>query len=311
MSFLGGKERFQPYKIAAYILAKFLLRPDRALSALTGLTLTSLAWGPHPLPMGLSFCLGCIAGVPASSCGTAVDVSGHGPTPRPGLVTMALLCHGPARTRPGLCLTLVPLTRPDPESHSHTAGLAWPQPIPVLVPREVPSAWGSSYPTAPTDPAPDWRWDGPGWEASTLLPPWGPPAGPRSPGSSWPLWHPVSYLRLSQALSQHRRARPTAAQDLALQTWPVSGLWPSHSTGPCLNTSFYMKPSQGGFGAFQGPPENPPFASSHKPAKPLGLLRVCLSPPPGSNPRRHAPFPFPCPCPGSVFPEMPPTPHSN
>ena len=152
MSFPGGKERFQPHinliKIAAYILAKFLLRPDRVLSALTGLTLTSLTWGPHPLPMGLSFCLGSIAGVPPSSCGTAVDMSAHGPISRPGLVTTALVCHGPAQTHPGLCLTLVLLTSPDPEPHSHTAGLAWPQPIPVLVPREVPSAWGWGYPTA-------------------------------------------------------------------------------------------------------------------------------------------------------------------
>lgn len=100
--------------------------------------------------MGLSFCLGCIAGVPASSCGTAVDMYGHGPTPWPGLMTVALLCHGPVQTHPGLSLTLVPLTRPDPQPVSHTAGLAWPQPVPILVPREV--SWGWGYPTSPRRP---------------------------------------------------------------------------------------------------------------------------------------------------------------
>lgn len=32
MSFLGGKDRFHPFKIAANIPDKLLLRPDRALS---------------------------------------------------------------------------------------------------------------------------------------------------------------------------------------------------------------------------------------------------------------------------------------
>lgn len=200
-SFLGRQGRFQPYKIAAYILAKFLLRPDRALNTLTGLTLTSPTWGPRPHPMGLSFCLGCIAGVPASSCGTAVDTSGHGPTPQPGLVTTALLCHGSAWAHPGLCQTLVPLTRPDPQPRWNTAGLAWPQPIPVLLPRGVPSAWGWGYPTAP-------RRAGLGGLCPDA--PMGTPGSSPSPGSSWPLWPPDSSLRLPQALSQHRRARPMA-----------------------------------------------------------------------------------------------------
>lgn len=113
VSFPGGKDRFQPFKIAANIPDKFLLGPDRALSALTDLTMTSLTWGSRPLLTGLSFCLGCMAGVPASSCATAVDTSGRGTTSHLGW------------THPGPCLTVVLLT-------------AWPLLIPI--PREVPSA---------------------------------------------------------------------------------------------------------------------------------------------------------------------------
>lgn len=64
---LGEKDRFHPFKIAANVPDKFLLRPDRTLSALTGLTMTSLTWGSHLLPMGLSFYLDGMTDVPASS----------------------------------------------------------------------------------------------------------------------------------------------------------------------------------------------------------------------------------------------------
>lgn len=165
MSCLGGKERFQPYKIAAYIPAKRLPRPDRAPGALTGLTRPSLTWGPRTLcPWALV------------SAGAVLHVY-----LLPAVVQLwACLDMDPAWTHPGLCPTLVPLTGPDLEPHSHTAGLAWPQPIPVLVPREAHSAWGWGYPAAhpSPNPAPDWGWDRPGWEASALLPPQGPPAAP-------------------------------------------------------------------------------------------------------------------------------------
>lgn len=49
MSFLGGKDRFHPLKTAANVPDIFLLRPDRAPSALTDLTMTSLTWGSDPL----------------------------------------------------------------------------------------------------------------------------------------------------------------------------------------------------------------------------------------------------------------------
>lgn len=134
MSFLGGKERFQPYKIAAYIPVKFFLRPDRALSALIRLTLTSLTWGPHPLPMGLSFCLGCIAGVPASSCGTAVDVSGQGPTPN--LASCPQSCSAMALPR-------------------HTLGCVWPWLHSlglILNPTDILLAWPGLSPSPSLSP---------------------------------------------------------------------------------------------------------------------------------------------------------------
>lgn len=93
MSFLGRRDRFHPFKIAANAPDKFLLMPDRAL---TDLTVTSLTWGSHLLPMGLSVYLGFMADV--SSCAPAVDVSGHGTTPHAGW------------THPGPCLTMVLLT---------------------------------------------------------------------------------------------------------------------------------------------------------------------------------------------------------
>lgn len=199
MSFPGGKQRFQPYKIAAYIPVKFFLRPDRALSARTGLILTSLTWGPHPLPMGLSFCPGCIAGVPASSCSTAVDVSGQGPTPN--LASWLQSCSAMALPRH---------TRGCVWPWLHSLGLilnptdillAWPEPIPVLVPREVPSAWGWGYPPVPHQPCSwlevGWAWLGGLHPAAPI----GTSRSSQSPGCSWPLWYFARYLRLSQALA--------------------------------------------------------------------------------------------------------------
>lgn len=231
MSFLGRKDRFHPFKIAAHIPDKFLLRPDRALSALTDLIMTSLTWGSH-LPTGLNFCLGCMAGVPASSCATAVDVSGHGTTPHPG------------QTHPGPCLTVLVLT-------------------PGLCSSPSPG-WG---PEPSHCPLPPLLLNGSGTIlAGRTLPccPMGLPNSSQSLGAAGP--HgilPASHLRLPQALSQQCRARPVTAQNLAQQTllWALTlccGLTPASNPAP--GSRWLILPPSGSGVELEGDKlENPQF----------------------------------------------------
>lgn len=219
--------------------AKFLLISGRALSVLTGFTLTSLTWGPHPLPIGHSFCQGCSAGVPVGPWpDIAMDMSGRGPTPWSGLLTTALLCH----VLPGQPLHCAWPWLPSPGlilSHAHTL-LAWPglaSAHPCPCPRGHAQGLGLGLgPLSPADPAPIWRWVRPAWEASAPQL-WGP----------WEqrhLWHPASYLEPEAGTWLHK----------ALPYKP--GLAPGSDPSTALtqlNPSFWVNPSQGNFGVLQRP----------------------------------------------------------
>lgn len=172
--------------------------------------MTSLTWGSHLLPTGLSFCLGCMAGVPASSCATAVDVSGHGTAPHPGW------------THPRPCLTVVLLTPGLSSSPS---------------PGRCPGLEAGATSLSPAAPAPEWRWDKPVWEDSALLPHGAPQQLPVL-GSSRHPWHPA--CQVSQAASSPKPAVQSQAcsctrpcpTNLALGSDPLLWFNPSQQPSP-------------------------------------------------------------------------------
>lgn len=138
-SFSGAGRRFQPYKIAAYIPAKFTECTDKPHLDQSHLGLTPSAHGPQFLPGGHCRCA-CFQ--LRYSCGrvwlwTNIPAWPH--------------VHGSAWTHAGLCLTLVPPTWPDPE------------PPPGLSPSSYLSPWRCSVPgfeaapLRPANPVPDWR----------------------------------------------------------------------------------------------------------------------------------------------------------
>lgn len=90
---------------------------------------------------------------------------------------------------PGPCLTLVLITRPDPDPHPCINSLSQLWPIPI--PKDVSNAQGWGCPCDPHLPVPGWGWDRPWLPGSAIIHHGEPPMVPDPKGSPGPAgcWH--------------------------------------------------------------------------------------------------------------------------